>query len=990
MSPENEKPVLIVSAIFIIFTAFAAAGCRTGNDDEKNDLCPEGYRAEGSACIPIFDDPEDCPGPNEMPALGGGCRPVGVLECAEGFVKDSDGGCEPILPDHECPPGAMEVIGETECCPVGVIECGEGFVSDGQGGCDAILPPGPDPCPPGTIEQIGHDTCQPLGDCGPDPSEGGSPWGNIQVDGTTVFVDGASDADEPDGTQNAPYPTVAAALQAVEPGGQVAIAAGNYREGLVLNKSVRLTGRCSRMVTLLGLVDYGTPFSALLIGPGGSGSVVRGVTLSGPHHGLVTYGAQGVLMEEVEVRDNGRFGVFATNRGDVLFRKVKVANATMFGLYTRDSMLSLEQSVVQGTLPCPDTDEWGRGIDVICDSDEEICGSLIVENSLVTDNKEYGIYLTGVDSTIVSSVIRDTQSQSANQIAGMGIGADCDPDMKVCGRLRVEGSLVSGNRFLGIAIRNVDTLIHSSVVRDTLHHGRQQEYGRGIEVFCEPDLGMCGTLIVEESLVAGNLEVGINSAGAETRVLSSIIRDTLPQTNSKDSGRGIGGQCFPQAQVCGSLWVENSLVTGNHEIGIGVVGLETTVISSVVRDTLPQESDQSQGGGIGAACHPFERTCGSLRVEKSLVAGNRATGIFSDGVETTVISSVVRDTLPQESDQRLGRGIYSGCSDSFGICGSLWVKNSLVNGNREMGIAAVGIDTTVISSVVRDTLPQESDQSLGGGIGAECDYRFDKCGSLWVEESTVMGNRTAGIFVFGVDTTVVSSIVRDTLPQESDHGFGRGINAQCGEETGSCGSLWVIDSQVASNENVGMAILGVPANLQGVMVYNTSPNLEGDMQGVDGQGVYSGCDPFVDVCGTLSMNHCMVVSSYSVGVAVEEVYGSMTGSVVENVFARPKDGKYGYGVQIRGQDDEMPGQFPVFHVRDSEIRDAGLAGLFYHFSTGDLTGSVVSGGEYSVAINRGASPSIAENNVLSGTVEDDPKAVELTPSPAPMPAMPME
>jgi hypothetical protein len=128
----------------------------------------------------------------------------------------------------------MEMIGQTECQPVGVIECADGFVSDGEAGCDAILPPGPDPCPFGTMEVLGYTECQPIGDCGT------GTWGNITTDATTVYVDATADASGADGSDASPFTTIADALAVVEPGGQIAVAAGDYVERLVINKSATL------------------------------------------------------------------------------------------------------------------------------------------------------------------------------------------------------------------------------------------------------------------------------------------------------------------------------------------------------------------------------------------------------------------------------------------------------------------------------------------------------------------------------------------------------------------------------------------------------------------------------------------------------------------------------------------------------------------------------------------------------------------------------
>ena len=112
----------IVALTASLLVAVSPAGCGddggTNGNQNNNQPCPQGHEPHGRACVPVFDE---CPGPAEIAVLGGGCRPVGVTQCATGFASDSEGGCDPILPSDPCPAGTMEVIGETECQPVGSL-----------------------------------------------------------------------------------------------------------------------------------------------------------------------------------------------------------------------------------------------------------------------------------------------------------------------------------------------------------------------------------------------------------------------------------------------------------------------------------------------------------------------------------------------------------------------------------------------------------------------------------------------------------------------------------------------------------------------------------------------------------------------------------------------------------------------------------------------------------------------------------------------------
>ncbi|MFH2005603.1 MAG: hypothetical protein ABI333_03340 [bacterium] len=579
------------------------------------------------------------------PRAGWRCRALGVTTCATGlFESDGEGGCEPILPDHTCPPGTMEMLGDTECRPVGVIECAAGFESDGEGGCDAIGPPAP--CPAGTIALLGHAVCQPLGDCG------AGTWGNILDDGTTVYVDQTADATGADGTQQAPYLSIGVALAVVPPGGQIAVAAGDYAERLTIAKAVRLTGRCSALVTIRGTVFLGTPLPPVAISAGGSGTAVRGLTLTGPDEGLSLDSATQVTVEEVEVLDTGSIGVHAEAGAEVELTRVKIVRAARQGIFSKTSNLLALECVVRDTLPQSDG-TLGRGINAACDLTLGVCGSLQVTRSLVVGNRDLGITAFGVDTTVTGTVVSDTLPRGDGE-TGRGLSVDCYSD-GTCGSLSIAGSLVSHNSEAGILSRGVDTTVTNTVVRDTRPQESSGSAGDGIVVLCS-DFGRCGTVQVNDSLIAGNTTSGIAISRADTAVTATIVRDTLSDSDGK-YGRGIAAQCAT-ASDCGAISVTGCLVSGNQNEGIWAAGIGTTVTDTVVRDTLPGP-DGTGGRGIEVHCLP-PAVCGSLSVTSSLVLENREVGIAAYGVDTAVTATVVRDTQPSPNGLR-SRGISAQC-----------------------------------------------------------------------------------------------------------------------------------------------------------------------------------------------------------------------------------------------------------------------------------------------------------------------------------------
>jgi hypothetical protein len=609
---------------------------------------------------------------------------------------------------------------------------------------------------------------------------------------------------------------------------------------------------------------------------------------------------------------------------ELRLERVVVAASTTEGVQSIGSTLDVMESVVRDTRSQPGTGWYGHAITAHCDFNSGTCGSLSVARSLIAGNRNIGLFVDGTDATITASVVRDTLPQESDQLRGRGINAQCSPVLGICGSLAVTGCLVVGNHASGIFTAGADVTVTSTVVRDTLPRQTDLDFGRGIQAECHPDLGICGHLRVTSSLIAGNRDVGIVAEGAAATIASSVVRDTLPRESDHGSGRGIGVQCDSDLSICGLFELSSSVVVGNREIGVTTGGVEATITSSVVRDTLPQQSDQMMGYGISGECHPYLARCSRLTVIDSLIAGNRVVGVYASGADAQVVSSVVRDTQPQQSDQFGGMGIVAGCSADLGACGRLAVTGSLIAGNRDLGI-----------------------------------------------------------FSFGIETTVTGSVVRDTLPRLSDNGFGRGCQAQCLRELETCGSLTATNSLIASNVNSGILAYGVPIFLQSVAVTDTRAIPEGDNAGDFGQGIWAGCDDMLWICPPLEMTHCLVAGSHTAGVAALGASGFIQGSVIHQVAPRPLDSAYGYGLQVEGLAG-APGV--VMDVRETQVMDATLAGILYYQAGGTISGSVVSGADFAVVYAGGTGPPTdAGDNVLDGDVVSGLSRQELEPSPAPPP-----
>ncbi|MFC1482480.1 right-handed parallel beta-helix repeat-containing protein [Myxococcota bacterium] len=662
-----RRPGWALLVIGIVFPACGDDDSNANDNGNANDNvntapCDEGFLADGPACVPIFDD---CPGPAEIPVLGGGCQPVGVTECAPGFETDGEGGCEPILPSEPCPFGHLAIIG--------------------------------------------HASCQPIGDCGQ------GTWGAIGIDATTVFVNGSADASGADGSQGAPFVTIQEAYDALTTGGQIAVAAGEYEEWLTFGMPVRLTGRCAELVTIRGpiIIDARVPIA---VTNGGSGTTIRGVTLTGDAEGLAVTGAQGIVVEQVQVVDTGSYGIALEYNAEVRLWRVRVSRGTDIGAYSWGSNLELHESVVRDTNPLTDG-TWGRGIHSQCDFDLADCGSLTVTGSLVAGNADLGIGLFSVEAMITGSVVRDTLPNAAGE-NGRGIAAQCDSNGLDCGQLDLVGSLVDGNNVVGVYVSGVETTIASSGVRGT-QPSASAEGGEGVIATCDPIELRCNRLDVGHSLVAGNTEIGVFLYGVEATIAGSVVRDTLPKANGA-FGRGINAQCFA-GQGCGRLDLTSSLIDRNTEMGVNLFGVATTIAGAVIRDTVPNANGEF-GRGIGAQCNPAGLGCGQIDLTSSMVTGNSNISVYITGAPATLSGVAVSDTHQNTEGAfagDYGEGVFAGCSPETGACSTLQMIGCLVESSYPAGVAARAVSGSIQGSLIRQVAPRASDGAYGYGIQAE-------------------------------------------------------------------------------------------------------------------------------------------------------------------------------------------------------------------------------------------------------------------------------
>jgi hypothetical protein len=256
---------------------------------------------------------------------------------------------------------------------------------------------------------------------------------------------------------------------------------------------------------------------------------------------------------------------------------------------------------------------------------------------------------------------------------------------------------------------------------------------------------------------------------AKVSVERTVIRNTQPQESDNTGGFGI--LLLKDSGERGSLSLSNSLLDENSDSGILALGSDAVVQGSIIRDTQPMATDQTLGSGITVGDDAGDS--GTLSLSDSLLDHNRLMGLFLFGSSGTVQRTVVRSTQPQVSDNTSGRGIEVESSNN--VRGSLTLTDSIVEQNHEAGVFVAASDATLERCVLRGTTSQVSDQTGGSGLVVQDDMGSRSTASL--DQSIIIDSVDVGLASLGSDLTVKRTVIENTAGRASDHEFGDALLA---------------------------------------------------------------------------------------------------------------------------------------------------------------------------------------------------------------------
>jgi hypothetical protein len=216
--------------------------------------------------------------------------------------------------------------------------------------------------------------------------------------------------------------------------------------------------------------------------------------------------------------------------------------------------------------------------------------------------------------------------------------------------------------------------------------------------------------------------------------------------------------------------VERALFRGNRDIAVAASNPGTTLQlhDGVIARTLSRESDRKGGQGLSVT------RGATATVERVVVDENREVAVFASGAGTTLRlrDAAVRDTRAPEADGSDGLGLL------LRLGATAAVERALFERNRGFAVVADGEGAALDfhDAVIRDTLSDQGDGAFGLGLNVQDGASATARGAL------IERNRVLGVFVGGAGAMLElkDAVVRDTMAQDGDGRFGRGLEVNLG------------------------------------------------------------------------------------------------------------------------------------------------------------------------------------------------------------------
>jgi hypothetical protein len=715
-------------------------------------------------------------------------------------------------------------------------------------------------CPEGEVRFPGEAECGLLGaSC-----QGMWPQ-DLPTDRPVVYVrEGATNGD---GSQDAPFGSIDAALQGADPGAVIALAKGTYDEPVELGERVALRGVCPGQTRITHSAGGDAPATVTVRG---TGVRIRDVQVGGAQAGvLVDDGAQARL-DRVRVEGATEAGVRVHNGATLTASRLVIRDVQIdpddemsaFGLVVEfgEAQAEVEQLRIEGATPsalvvdgegsrlvvrdawlgppAPAGPQTQFGLGAAASVQRGATG--VFERVLVHDSRTAAFTSMGrTDLQLRRAVVRRTTAPNP-EVFGFGVLVGADEARATLSKVWFDGTARGGvhvNR--GQASADL-----TDVIVDGARNSPEGNLGQG--VFVGSDATVEARRLAVRNAPGG---VGVDGSGGTATVRDGVFGWTEP---IPDDLLGFGFDALSG----GVLTLERAAVHGAGLAGVAALdGGRIEAQDLTVTDVVEPASTPGIARGL------IVEAGGVLKVQRGRVARVQSSGVtVFDGDSRLEASNVlVEDMQPSTGDVLAGVGV------AFDVQAGGTMELTRCASRAALGLGAiVTAESTLRASELRimDVQPATTGGEFAraeGDLGRALDVQ--EGATATIEGLQVERAREVAVIVSTGATLEASEVlVKDTRSVATDRTGGLGLSAVAGGVARIDGA-----SFVGSRQN-GVAVYGDGSELRlrGVQVRDTreAACTEGCPAGAGGIGLgsYTG--------GVLDAQDFLVTASALAGVQV--------------------------------------------------------------------------------------------------------------------------
>lgn len=467
--------------------------------------------------------------------------------------------------------------------------------------------------------------------------------------------------------------------------------------------------------------------------------------------------------------------------------------------------------------------------------------ALTVTRSLLEHVAVNGVFVWGASVTLDQTVVRDVQAASDGTWGrGLSIASDADSDTRAS--VTLKRSIVERSRSFSVIAFGADVLVEDSLVRDTLPEQGTGDTGTAMNFLDYPEASQFGAAVLRRSVVERSHRCGVCAEGSDLELEATVVRDVEAEESTGDHGMGvvaIGGQA--PADPLQRIAVRNSVVERCRKFGLAAAASDADFEGVVVRDVDTQLTGDAYGRGVSFEVNPETMVRSTAAMRGVVVERSHEFGVVLAGADATIDSIAVRDVAP-DGKGRFGRGIGTETEITTGAASNLVLRNALVEHVFELGVDAIGATLDAEAVVVRDVSGRATDGRLGCGFGIQLSFETFLDADATVKRALVEGAHEAGVYVGAATATLDDVTVRGTL--EDSAGLGDGILVAAAIYGGD---IHAADVSIRSSHVSGSPRAGVSAFASRVTLEDTV--LACNAIQLDGETAFGGAYELVDLGG---------------------------------------------------------------------------------------------------------------------------------------------